>query len=118
MIDEVEDLPLEDRRVKIKNMVRTSSRRTRRTPITKPIGKFTCAKCGNLYRRKRSWRRHEKECGTLPGFQCMICLQRFMRKHHLTRHLQNLHQTDIKNMANMVNFVPEDNHNLHSIFDC
>lgn len=111
-------MPLLDRRVKIEHSERTTRRRIRRAPIAKPVGKFTCVKCGNLYRRKRSWRRHEKECGTLPGFQCLICLQRFMRKHHLTRHLQNLHKTDVAIMGNVVNFPPEDNPNLHSIFDC
>ena len=114
MIDEVEVLPLEDRRIQIENVVRTSSGTTPRTLITARIAKFTCSKCGNLYRTSRSCRRHEQECGTLPGFQCMICLQRFMRKDHLTKHSQNLHKTDINNMANMLNFVPEDNHNFHS----
>lgn len=75
--------------------------------INQSMVTFTCSKCGNEYKRSRSWRRHEKECGTVPKFQCLICMQRFMRKHHLTRHLQNLHKAEPKIIEKIVHVYQE-----------
>lgn len=87
--------------------VHTYKTRAQRSDQNNEGANFSCSKCGNKYNRSRSWRRHEKECGTIPKFQCLICLQRFMRKHHLTRHLRNLHNAQPKIIEKIVHVFPE-----------
>ncbi|XP_051166509.1 longitudinals lacking protein, isoforms A/B/D/L-like [Leptopilina boulardi] len=105
--EEIEDLPLEIR-ILNDNVLPFNIRQQQRivSQVNDNVN-YTCSKCGNKYKRARSWRRHEKECGTVPKFQCLICLQRFMRKHHLTRHLRNLHKAQPKIIEQIVHVFPE-----------
>lgn len=51
-------------------------------------GNFVCPKCGQLYTRTDTFRRHTRyECGVPRKFECQICSLRFKRQNHLTRHM-------------------------------
>ena len=56
--------------------------------------KFSCHKCGNMYKRKSHFNRHVNlECGIEPQFCCPYCPNRYRRKNTLFYHIRRHHGT-------------------------
>ncbi|RZF39416.1 hypothetical protein LSTR_LSTR000937 [Laodelphax striatellus] len=56
------------------------------------LPKFTCDRCGKVYKYKYNLTAHQKlECGQEPQFACDYCPKRFYQKSHLKRHVLLLH---------------------------
>jgi uncharacterized C2H2 Zn-finger protein len=58
--------------------------------------KYSCDKCGNMYKRKSHFNRHVNlECGVEPQFRCPHCPNRYRRNSTLIYHIQRHHGTDM-----------------------
>lgn len=52
---------------------------------------YSCVYCGKSFNRASNMRQHEKIHENSRPFPCTICSRSFRHKHHLQRHIFNLH---------------------------
>jgi len=65
----------------------------------RPVLPFKCEKCERTYKTKGSLGSHKKVCGRDLSFSCAQCDYRSSEKHHLRRHLTNVHGVERSQLA-------------------
>lgn len=54
---------------------------------------YNCNKCGAIYSRQASLRRHRTfECGVPRKYKCILCPADFKRSDHLQSHISRRHK--------------------------
>lgn len=61
-----------------------------RPQLSASVNRFSCNKCGKVYRHKPTLRRHTMyECGKEPRFKCPYCPYQTKRNSNLLRHIRS-----------------------------
>ncbi|XP_065558864.1 zinc finger and BTB domain-containing protein 17-like isoform X16 [Artemia franciscana] len=57
---------------------------------------WTCDKCSKWYYHKGNLSRHQKLCGGVKPFNCILCSMKFVAKWNLQMHLLRIHKIDTR----------------------
>lgn len=69
--------------------------------------KFQCSSCPRIFNSEYSVKRHVKECGIEPRYQCAYCQYTGKRKFQITRHTKIKHKNQRLQIIDLFEQVPE-----------